>query len=492
PHAFAARPWELTSTESIDVTDALGSAIRVDSRGAEVVRVVPRTNDEVNEEWIGDKARFSYDGLKRQRLTTPLVRGADGRLEPATWADALQAVAQRLGATPRERVAAVAGALADAESLVALKDLLNAAGCERLSVDARSSGGSSEPADVRSAYTFNATLAGVEDADAVLLVGTNPRREAAVLNARLRKPYLAGTAAFGVVGDACDLTFDYTHVGSTPAAIDALATGSHVFAKTLREAKRPLVIVGAGVAEQAGGAAVLAAVARLAASVPALVTDEWNGLSTLQYAAGRTAALDVGYGACGDDLRSAEFVYLLGADGAALETLSASAFVVYQGHHGDAGAAAADVVLPATAYTEKAATFVNTEGRTQRTRQAVAAPGAARDDWKIVRALSDTAGLPLPYDDVAGLRARMADVCPSLVSPDVLEPTSSPVARLALARHAKSGGPLADAQLASVVADYYMTDVISRASRTMAKASATANGLPSSVNEAPVQATMQM
>ncbi|KAJ2831970.1 ndufs1 NADH-ubiquinone oxidoreductase subunit [Coemansia furcata] len=493
PHAFAARPWELSSTESIDVTDALGSAIRVDSRGAEVVRVVPRTNDEVNEEWIGDKARFSYDGLKRQRLTTPLVRGSDGRLEPATWADALAAVAQRLGATPRERVAGVAGALADAESLVALKDLLNAAGCERLAVDARSGGGAAEPADVRSAYTFNATLAGVEDADAVLLVGTNPRREAAVLNARLRKPYLAGTAAFGVVGDACDLTFDYTHVGATPAAIDALATGSHVFAKTLREAKRPLVIVGAGVAEQAGGAAVLAAVARLAASVPALVTDAWNGLSTLQYAAGRTAALDIGYGAGCGDLRSADFVYLLGADGAALETLSPSAFVVYQGHHGDAGAAAADVVLPAAAYTEKAATFVNTEGRTQRTRQAVAAPGVARDDWKIVRALSDAAGLPLPYDDVAGLRARMADVCPSLVSPDVLEPTSSPVARLALARHAKSKAPLADAQLASVVADYYMTDVISRASRTMAKASATANGLPSSVNEAPVPATtMQM
>ncbi|KAJ1999337.1 ndufs1 NADH-ubiquinone oxidoreductase subunit, partial [Coemansia sp. S85] len=212
PHAFTARPWELTSTDSIDVMDALGSAIRVDSRGAEVVRIVPRTNDDVNEEWIGDKARFAYDGLKRQRLTVPLVRSGAGRLEPASWADALQIVGQRLRSTAPEHVAGVAGALADAEALVALKDLLNAAGCERLGVDSTSGSVSgSVSADVRASYTFNATLAGVEDADVILLVGTNPRREAPVLNARLRKPFLAGSAVFGVVGDACDLTFDYDH-----------------------------------------------------------------------------------------------------------------------------------------------------------------------------------------------------------------------------------------------------------------------------------------
>ncbi|KAJ2325119.1 ndufs1 NADH-ubiquinone oxidoreductase subunit, partial [Coemansia sp. RSA 2681] len=454
PHAFVARPWELGSTESVDVHDALGSAIRVDARGAEVVRVVPRTNDDVNEEWLGDKARFACDGLRRQRLTVPLVRVA-GRLEPAPWADALQLVAQRLRATPPDHVAAVAGALADAEALVALKDLLNAAGCERLGVDtsAATNGGGAAAnnsgsagarrlaQDVRAAYTFGATLAGVEDADAVLLVATNPRREAAVLNARLRKPYLAGTAVFGVVGDAADLTFDYDHVGSSAAAIDDLAAGRHGFAQALRAAKRPLVVVGAAVAEQAGGAAVLAAIARLAASLPALVTPAWNGLSTLQYAAGRTAALDIGYAADSGDVSSARFVYLLGADGPAAASLSPDAFVVYQGHHGDAGAHAADVVLPATAYTEKAATYVNTEGRVQRTRQAVAAPGAARDDWKIIRALSDAAGLPLAYDDVAALRARMADVCPALVNPDALEPTSPEVALLGLARQRKCADP---------------------------------------------------
>ncbi|KAJ2021553.1 ndufs1 NADH-ubiquinone oxidoreductase subunit, partial [Coemansia sp. S85] len=255
---------------------------------------------------------------------------------------------------------------------------------------------------------------------------------------------------------------------------------------TLRGARRPLVVVGAGAAAQPG---VAAAVARLAASLPALVTREWNGLCTLQTAAGRTAALDVGYTSC--DLDSARFVYLLGADGAAAR-LPPGAFVVYQGHHGDAGAHAADVVLPAAAYTEKAATFVNTEGRTQRTRQAVAAPGAARDDWKIIRALSDAAGLPLPYDDVSGLRARMADVCPSLVAADVLEPTSPEVALLALSRLAKSSAPASDAVLASVIGDYYMTDAISRASRTMAKASAAANGRLASGSDSAKAEAMRM
>ncbi|KAJ2693271.1 ndufs1 NADH-ubiquinone oxidoreductase subunit [Coemansia sp. IMI 209128] len=487
PHAFTARPWELTSTDSIDVMDALGSAIRVDSRGAEVVRIVPRTNDDVNEEWIGDKARFAYDGLKRQRLTVPLVRSGAGRLEPASWADALQIVGQRLRSTAPEHVAGVAGALADAEALVALKDLLNAAGCERLGADSASDSASDAVcADVRASYTFNATLAGVEDADVILLVGTNPRREAPVLNARLRKPFLAGSAVFGVVGDACDLTFDYDHVGTSARDVDALANSSLAFAQTLRGARRPLVVVGAGAAAQPG---VAAAVARLAASLPALVTREWNGLCTLQTAAGRTAALDVGYTSC--DLDSARFVYLLGADGAAAR-LPPDAFVVYQGHHGDAGAHAADVVLPAAAYTEKAATFVNTEGRTQRTRQAVAAPGAARDDWKIIRALSDAAGLPLPYDDVSGLRARMADVCPSLVAADVLEPTSPEVALLALSRLAKSSAPASDAVLASDIADYYMTDAISRASRTMAKASAAANGRLASGSDSAKAEAMRM
>ncbi|KAJ2721036.1 ndufs1 NADH-ubiquinone oxidoreductase subunit [Coemansia sp. Benny D115] len=480
PYAFTARPWELKNTESIDVVDALGSNIRVDSRGEEVMRVLPRTNDAVNEEWISDKARFACDGLKRQRLTTPLVRVGD-KFEAATWTDALQLVGERLRAARPERVRAVAGALADAESMVALKDLVNAVGSENLSVDAMDARGAvGTGVDVRSNHTFNAGIAAIEDADAVLMIGTNPRHEAPVLNARLRKPYLAGSAQFALIGRPVDLTFEYAHIGETAAAIDALASGKHAFAEVLRGAQRPLVIVGGAVNELSGTAAadVMAAVARLAKSVPSLVTGQWNGLSVLQYAAGRTAALDIGFVPNGQSTpaEGAEFVYLLNADEIRPADIPADAFVVYQGHHGDAGAHLADVILPGAAYTEKSATFVNTEGRTQRTRQAVGPPGAAREDWKIIRALSEAAGLTLPYDDVVTLRARMADVCPSLVHVDECEATSADVAQLGLAqlRGAASSQSPVNAEFVRAIGDYYMTDVISRASRTMARASASA------------------
>ncbi|KAJ1822327.1 ndufs1 NADH-ubiquinone oxidoreductase subunit [Coemansia sp. RSA 2599] len=478
PYAFSARPWELKNTESVDVSDALGSNIRVDSRGEEVMRVLPRTNDEINEEWISDKARFANDGLKRQRLTTPLVRVGD-KFEPASWADALGLVAERLTRADPSRVRAVAGDLADAESLVALKDLMNALGSENLAIDTMNS--ASAPAfgvDVRANYSFNVGIANLEDADAVLLIGTNPRHEAAVLNARLRKPYLAGTAQFALIGRAVDLTYDYEHVGETAAAIEALAKDKHPFAKVLKAAKRPVVVVGGAVGELDNGADVMAAVARLAENVPALVSDEWNGLGVLQYAAGRTAALDIGFVPNGQSTagdKQPELVYLLGADEIRPAEIPADAFVVYQGHHGDAGAHLADVILPGAAYTEKSVTYVNTEGRAQLTRQAVNPPGAARDDWKIVRALSEAAGMTLPYDDVNALRTRMADVCPSLVHVGEREPTSAAIAKLGLQQLAAGGSGRAgslDGPFVSAVSDFYMTDVISRASRTMARASA--------------------
>ncbi|KAI8320113.1 NADH-quinone oxidoreductase [Martensiomyces pterosporus] len=472
PYSFNARPWELKNTESIDVMDALGSNIRVDSRGEEVMRIIPRTNDEINEEWISDKARFVFDGLKRQRLTTPLVREGD-KFVAASWTDALQLVADRFRATSPEQVRAIAGDLADAESMVALKDLLNAAGSENLSVDTLNN--TKTPAfgvDVRSNYTFNTSIAGVEEADAVLLIGTNPRHEAPVLNARLRKPYLGATAEFAVIGKAVDLTYDYHHIGESPASIEDLAQGKSDFAKTLREAKRPMVIVGGAVGELGNGADILAAVARLADTVPGLVTEEWNGLSVLQYAASRTAAYDIGFVPNGQSSQEAgKFIYLLGADEVNPADIPQDAFVVYQGHHGDAGAHLADVILPAAAYTEKTATYVNTEGRAQVTRQAVGVPGAAREDWKIVRALSEVAGLTLPYDDIATLRARMADICPSLVHVSEREATSKAIAELGIKQLREFGGKSLDGSFVKVIEDYYMTDAISRASRTMARSS---------------------
>ncbi|KAJ2078459.1 ndufs1 NADH-ubiquinone oxidoreductase subunit [Coemansia sp. RSA 988] len=489
PYAFNARPWELGRTESIDVMDALGSNIRVDSRGEEVMRVLPRTNDAVNEEWLSDKARFACDGLKRQRLTTPLVRRGD-KFAAVPWAEALQLVADRLRDTAPEHIRAVAGDLADAESLVALKDLVNAAGSENLCVDTlRNTHAPASGVDVRSNYVFNAGISGVEEADAILLIGTNPRHEAPVLNARLRKPFLAGTAEFAVIGEPVDLTYDYHHLGTTPRAIEEqLVQGGHAFAATLRAAQRPLIIVGGAVAELPNGAAVLGAVARLAEKLPQLVTDEWNGLSTLQYAAGRTAAYDVGFvpSSQSSDV-AARFVYLLGADELNPADIPRDAFVVYQGHHGDAGAHLADVVLPAAAYTEKTATFVNTEGRSQLTRQAVGVPGAAREDWKIIRALSEAANLCLPYDTVEALRARMADVCPSLVHYGQVERTTPEIARLGIKQLCKTtsanvGG--LDGRFVRVIEDYYMSDAISRASRTMARASSAA---AASKKESPVQ-----
>ncbi|KAJ1946074.1 ndufs1 NADH-ubiquinone oxidoreductase subunit, partial [Linderina pennispora] len=259
PYSFHARPWELKNTESIDVMDALGSNIRVDSRGEEVMRIIPRTNDEINEEWISDKARFVFDGLKRQRLTTPLVRDGD-KFVAATWTDALQIVAEKLNATSPEQIRAIAGDLADAESMVALKDLFNAAGSENLSVDSLNN--TKAPAfdvDVRSNYTFNTTIAGVEEADAVLFIGTNPRHEAPVLNARLRKPYMASSVQFGLIGKPVNLTYDYTHVGESPSAIEDLVQGKHDFVKVLKEAKRPMVIVGGAIGELGNGKDILAA-----------------------------------------------------------------------------------------------------------------------------------------------------------------------------------------------------------------------------------------
>ncbi|KAJ2514468.1 ndufs1 NADH-ubiquinone oxidoreductase subunit [Coemansia sp. RSA 1939] len=485
PYAFTARPWELKNTESIDVMDALGSNIRVDSRGEEVMRVIPRTNDDINEEWISDKARFANDGLKRQRLTTPLVRDGD-KFVPATWADALQLVAGRFRATAPDQIRAVAGDLADAEAMVALKDLLNAAGSENLSIDALNN--RRAPAygvDVRSNYTFSTSIAGVEEADVMLLIGTNPRHEAPVLNARLRKPYLgtADEAAYGVIGNPADLTYEYEHIGSTAQAIEELSqtNSKHSFAQKLRDAKRPLVIVGGAVGELANGADVMGAIARLAATVPQLVTDEWNGLSVLQYSAARTAALDIGFVPNGKSSDNpGQFIYLLGADEINPADIPQDAFVVYQGHHGDAGAHLADVVLPAAAYTEKTATYVNTEGRSQLTRQAVGVPGGAREDWKIIRALSEIAGLTLPYDDVATLRARMADVSPTLVNHNELVSTDSAIAKLGLEQwriNGNSSGQSTTSSLGSTsfimaIDNYYMTDAISRASRTMARSAA--------------------
>ena len=469
PYAYSARSWELVRTEAIDVHDAVGSNIRVDSRGREVMRVLPRLHEDVNEEWISDKTRFAHDGLRRGRIDAPYVRRG-GTLEPASWDEAFAAVATAMQRAGGSRMAAIAGDLACVESMAALKDLFTALGSPHL--ECRQDGAPLDPAQ-RASYLFNTTIAGIEDAGACLLVGTNPRWEGSLVNARLRKRVLQGGFSVFSVGTPCDLTYSVEHVGAGPETLAVLAGGKHRAAAALQSAERPMLILGMGALARPDGAAILTA-ARAVAERTGMVSAEWNGFNVLHTAAARVGGLDVGFvpGRGGRDLggilRGAAdggiaFVYLLGAD--EIETAAlGKAFVVYQGHHGDAGAHRADVILPGAAYTEKDATWVNTEGRVQRGHRAVFPPGEAREDWAIVRALSAVAGATLPYDSVAELRASLVRDVSHLGEVDS-------VARAEWGPFGTSGA-MNKASLASPVTDFYRTNPICRASETMARCSA--------------------
>ena len=476
PWAFNARPWELKPTESIDVMDAVGSAIVVETRGRDVMRILPRNNDAVNEEWISDKTRHVADGLRTQRLDTPYVR-IDGRLVAATWDQALAAVAERLKAARPERIAAIAGDLAGAEEMFALKGLFDKLGSKN--IDCRQDGAHFDPAQGRASYVFNSTIEGLEKADCILLVGTNPRLEAAVLNARILKRYKQGGVRIGVIGERVPLTYPYEYLGAGSETLAAVADGSNAFANHLGAAKRPLVIVGAGAYARADGAAVVALAARVAQAALNGADEGWAGFNVLQTAASRVAGLDLGFvpGSSGLDVAgmvtasakgALDLLFLLGADELPVDKLGAGTFVVYQGSHGDAGAHRADVILPGAAYTEKAATYANTEGRVQMTAKAAAAPGLAKEDWTILRALSAHVGQTLPYDDIGALRAGMYTSAPHLARLGVIS-AGNPEAVGALAR---SAGPVTAGSFVNAIHDFYLTNPIARASAVMAEMSA--------------------
>ena len=468
PWAFNYRPWELKKTETVDVMDALGSAIRVDSRGPAVLRVLPRINDDVNEEWISDKTRYVVDGLSRQRLDQPYVREG-GKLRAASWAEALDVVAAKLKATRPEKVGVIAGDLQDAESLKATLDLFRSLGVA--STDCRQDG-MALGAGPRESWLFNSTIAGIEDADAVLLVGTNPRLEAPVLNARLRKRWLAGALRVGVIGEAADLTYDYEHLGAGPVSLAGLSRQRGGFAAALKAAKAPAIIVGAGALARADGAATL----RAAAVVAKAFGLRWNVLHT---AASRVAGLDMGFvpaagGKSAAELAGkggAEVLFLLGAD--EIDLSKTTAFTVYLGTHGDAGAHRADVILPGAAYTEKNGLYVNTEGRVQLGARAVFPKGEAKEDWAILRALSERLGVTLPYDSLDQLRAKLFADHPSFGRIDyVADPTSVSLDLGALGE----AGEVSDAPFASPIKSFHLTNPIARASVTMAECAQLAVG----------------
>lgn len=471
PFAFTARPWELNKTETIDVMDALGSAIRVDTRGREVMRVMPRVNEAINEEWISDKSRFIWDGLKTQRLDRPYVR-KDGRLQAASWGEAFGAIKQAVAATSGNKIGAIAGDLSSVEEMFALKSLLASLGSAN--VDCRQDGAALDPSLGRASYLFNATIEGIDQADALLIVGSNPRFEAAVLNARIRKRWRRGSFPIGVIGEAGELRYNYEYLGSGAETLSDLTNGGHSFIERLKSAKNPLIIIGQGAISRADGAAVLAAAARLAVSVGA-VSDEWNGFSVLHTAASRVGGLDIGFVpgegglAAAAMVASMDVLFLLGADELNLSNKGAK-FTVYIGSHGDQGAMNADVILPGAAYTEKSGIWVNTEGRVQVGNRAGFAPGEAREDWAILRALSDVLGKKLPFDSLSALRGQLYVAHPHLAETDeIVAGNAQDIEALAA-----KAGTLNKSTFASPVKDFYLTNPIARASAVMAECSALA------------------
>ncbi|MBD8064573.1 NADH-quinone oxidoreductase subunit G [Devosia sp. PTR5] len=482
PYAFHARPWELSKTETIDVMDAVGSSIRVDSRGREVMRILPRINEAINEEWISDKTRFVWDGLKSQRLDRPYVR-RNGKLQAATWEEAFAAVATRMKKAGN-KVGAIAGDLAAVEEMFALKGLLAAVGSGMTDVRPAMSG--IDPSMPRAAYLFNPTIAGIEEADAILIIGSNPRREASVLNARIRKTWRAKGLPIAVIGEAADLTYDYTYLGEGLETLADLAAGNGAFAQTLKNAQRPIVIVGEGAVSHAAlgkqvGRDVIALAARLASG--GNVAEGWNGFALLHNAASRVGGLDIGFvphdgGVCSADQIALagkgelDVLFLLGADEYDMSAMG-KAFVVYIGTHGDAGAHRADVILPAATYTEKSATYVNTEGRVQVTTRAVFPPGDAKEDWAIIRALSGIIGQPLAYNSLTQLRAALYAQYPHLARIDEIAPANA----ADLGRLAQAAVKTTSAPLRSSVTDFYLTNPIARASAIMGECAAMAAGL---------------
>lgn len=470
PYAFVSRPWELKKTESIDVLDAVGSAIRIDSRGEAVLRILPRVNEDINEEWISDKTRHACDGLRLQRLDRPYVRNAQGKLVEVSWQEAFSAIAEKLHTIQPSQMAALAGNLACAESMTALKDLLDNLGVA--SRDCRVDGAALDNAS-RGDYLFNTTIAGIEQADVCVIIGSDVRHEASLVNARIRKTWLKGGLKVYNIGVESELTYGYEQLGNDARILSGILSGKDELAAILSTAKKPMLILGTEALTRPDAAEIFAA-AKAIADTFGFVKDGWNGFNVLHHAAARVGALDVGFlpAQGGKDIRQIvdgcrrddiKLVYLLGVDEFDMGLLG-NAFVVYQGHHGDVGAHRADVVLPGAAYTEKEATYVNLEGRVQRTKRAVFPPGQAKEDWAIIRALSDVLGMPLAYNTLAQLQARMEKSAPHFAEMGQVVPAAwQPAAQRATGKYT-----IADAPFNGFITNFYMTDPISRASKTMA------------------------
>ena len=453
PYAFEARPWELKKTLSIDVSDAVGANIRLDSRGREVMRALPRINDDVNEEWISDKARYQVDGLTKRRLDKVFMRKRGG-LKPATWEEAFKAIAKQMKGA-KSSIAAVAGDMVDCETMFAAKSLLKA--CGSTLIEGRQTGMDYDVSNL-AAVNFNSTLAGIETADAILIVGSHVRWEAPSVNVRLRKAVRNGARVY-VIGPEWEATFHATFLGSDLSVLSNLP-GDLV--EHFHEAERPAIIMGGAALARGALHAGLAAAEQLK-----VVREGWNGFNVLHFSAARMGGLMLGFAQKGGmkDIAAAspKVILSLGADEMNFEPY-ADSLKVYIGHHGDKGAHAADIILPAASYAEKDGTYVNTEGRVQFAEKAVFAPGDAREDWTILRALADALGVNVGFDSFGELQSAMIAEVPALGEEGLADYGSLP----AFPAGAKAEGRIE----AYPIKDFYLTNPIARASAVMQRCSA--------------------
>ena len=477
PYAFTARSWELKKTESIDVLDSIGSNITINTRGYQVMRILPRLNEYVNEEWINDKTRFSYDGLKRQRLNKPMMKKEDGSFAAVEWKDAFLKIKEVLSSAKANEIASFSGELVELESLLALKDLTNRLGSNNTSIVKYKNTISS---DIRSNYICNTNLENLEDSDVVLFVGVNPRLEATLLNTRIRKKYLRKEVVIGSIGAPIDTTYFIEHLGNTPKVLLDIAKEEHDFFKFLKNAKKPSIIFGQSTLVREDKESILKCI-KLLSNKTNLVTSDWNGLNYLNTGAGDVGALDIGFvpgpnsQLLSDSLNTFPFkvIFLLGADEINLEKIPSDSFVIYQGHHGDKAAYRADIILPGVAYTEKNGLYVNLEGRPQSTKLALNPPGEAREDWKILRALSEVLDIKLPYNSSKEILGRLHDIAPHLRNLGKINKNT--ISTEVLLKDLKSVKPtdikLYNTPFSSYIQDYYQTNSISRSSQIMAQCS---------------------
>lgn len=467
PYAFHARPWELNKTESIDVMDALGSAIRIDTRGREVMRIMPRVNEDINEEWISDKTRFIWDGLRTQRLDRPYVR-KNGKLVSASWNEAFEKIKSAISLSTTKNIGAVAGDLSAVEEMYALKMLLKSLGST--DVDCRQDGTLLSAEYGRASYIFNPTIAGIEQADALLIIGSNPRYEAAVLNARIRKRERQGKFPIAVIGEQMDLRYPHSYLGAGSETLSSLLNGKGDFLDVLMKAEKPMILIGQGALIGVKGLEILRASAKLANKVGA-ISEAWNGFGVLHTAASRVGGLDIGFTSKAGAIevaKKSDVLFLLGAD--EIDLKDNKGFKIYIGSHGDAGAHAADVILPASTYTEKSGIYINTEGRVQMTNRAGFAPGDAKEDWAIIRALSEVLGHKLPFDSLAELRKKLFDDFPHIGAIDTIKSGSF----TEIAELGSGFKELSKQTFNSPIKDFYLTNPIARASAVMAECSALA------------------